>query len=130
MRAPATGRLRIEAGMFIGIAVFVVLAAVVYGVASEEYAGATLLLLAGIASLVMGAYLVWEARQVAPAEGEPGGHAEGQYLPEASIWPFGVGMGAVLMLNGLALGAWAVLPGAAITALSTFGFARQSRQRT
>jgi hypothetical protein len=126
--APAGARLRIEAGMFIGIAVFVVLAAVVYGVASEEYAGATLLLLAGVASLVMGGYLVWEQRQEAPAPGGPG--AEHQYLPEASIWPFGIGMGAVLMLNGLALGAWAVLPGAAITALSTFGFARQSRQRS
>ena len=129
MRAPARP-LPTEAGMFIGIAVFVVLAAVVYGVASREYAGATLLLLAGAASLVMGAYLVWEARHGAATAGEEEQAGEGQYLPEASIWPFGMGMGAVLMLNGLALGAWAVLPGAAITALSTLGFARQSRWRT
>ena len=83
----------------------------------------------------MGGYLGWEARHGRGRRRarRPGGRAggEGQYLPDASIWPFGIGMGAVLMVNGLALGVWAVLPGAAVTALSTVGFARQSApQRT
>lgn len=115
--------------MFVAIAAFVIAAAVVYGVASGEYAGTTLLLLAGVAALVMGGYLAWEARQPRPATDEAR-RGEGQYLPEASIWPFGMGMGFVLMVNGVALGAWAVLPGAAVAALSTVGFARQSRRRS
>jgi hypothetical protein len=33
------------------------------------------------------------------------------------------------MANGLALGAWALLPGALLTVASVIGYARQSRHR-
>ena len=45
---------------------------------------------------------------------------QGAPLKDATEW---------LMANGLALGLWAVLPGAALTAGSVWGFARQSKFR-
>jgi hypothetical protein len=52
------------------------------------------------------------------------------YLPETSIWPIGIGVGATLTLAGVALGYWVMIPGVALFAHSVIGFARQSRDRT
>ena len=119
--------LSVQWRMFAAIAAFIGLIALVYWYASYEHAGTTLLALAAGLALVCGAYLFIQDR------GRPGqpAHAadEELYLPHASIWPFGLGVGALLMANGLALGLWAVLPGAALMAGSIWGFARQSKRR-
>lgn len=135
---PETAGMRVQARIFLGIATFLVLAAILYGVTSSERAGTTMLLLAGGMALIVGAYLSVQARTMTDAS-EPdraggGGAAEpaaqGEaYLPHASIWPFGMGMGLVVMTNGLALGLWAVIPGALLAASCLWGFARQSRRR-
>ena len=54
---------------------------------------------------------------------------EAQYLPDASPWPFGIGLGVTLLLNGLLIGTWFLVPGVMVLALSIAGFARQSRHR-
>ncbi len=127
-----------QARIFLGIATFLVLATVAYGVTSAEEAGTTMLLLAGGMALIVGGYLMVQARSHAdagdpdrPGEGGAGDPAaQGEaYLPHASIWPFGVGMGLVVMANGLALGLWALIPGALLSASSLWGYARQSRRR-
>jgi hypothetical protein len=129
--------MRLEARIFLGIAAFLVLATVVYGVTAGEDAGTTMLLLAGGMAMMIGAYLAVQARRGTDAA-EPGREGEGGaeepavdhgYLPHASIWPFGVGMGLVVMANGLALGLWAVVPGALLAGSSLWGYARQSRRR-
>lgn len=130
--------MRVEARMFLGIAAFLALATLAYGVASAEEAGTTMLFLAGGMAVIVGGYLTVQARAHADpndperpgggeaAEPEPGNEA---YLPHASIWPFGVGMGLVVMANGLVLGMWALIPGALLSASSLWGYARQSRRR-
>ncbi|MDQ3145389.1 MAG: cytochrome c oxidase subunit 4 [Actinomycetota bacterium] len=133
---PELAGMRIEARIFLGIAAFLALLAVVYVLGAYEPAGTAMLALAAAMGLVIGGYLAVQARRWAdPASrGEedapqPAPAAAEAYLPGSSIWPFGLGMGLVLMLNGFALGAWAVLPGAGIATACTFGYARQSRRR-
>lgn len=133
-----TAGMRVQAAIFLGIATFLVAAALVYGITSSESAGTTMLLLAGGMALIVGGYLGVQARSTSDAaepEREGGGGdadpaAQGEaYLPHASIWPFGMGMGLVVMTNGLALGLWAVIPGALLAASCLWGYARQSRRR-
>jgi hypothetical protein len=88
-----------------------------------------LLLVGAVMGVFMGGYLERQARVRTDAAAIEGA-ASGEYLPHASIWPFGLGAGALLMANGLALGLWAVLPGAALMAGSLWGFARQSKFRS
>jgi hypothetical protein len=113
--------------MYLVIAGFLAVAFAIYLLASYEWAGTVLLLVGAVMGVFLGGYLERQARlRTDPAAV---GHDEGDYLPHASIWPFGLGVGALLMANGLALGLWAVLPGAALTAGSVWGFARQSKLR-
>lgn len=122
---------RIEAGIFLGIGAFVFVLCVIYTVTSGEEAGATMLLLTAGLGALAGGYLLRQSRR-APDPASVGGNRqvpEEAYLPHASIWPLGVGAGCVVMANGLALGAWALVPGALLTAASTLGYARQSRHR-
>ena len=51
------------------------------------------------------------------------------YLPHASVWPLVIGLGAASIANGLVLGIWVIVPGAAALALGIGGFVRQSRRR-
>ena len=125
---PERAGMRVEARMYLAIAGFLAVAFAIYLLASYEWAGVVLLLVGAVMGLFMGGYLERQARvRTDPAAIE--GAAAGEYLPHASIWPFGLGVGALLMANGLALGLWAVLPGAALTAGSVWGFARQSKRR-
>jgi hypothetical protein len=125
---PEHAGMRVEARMYLVIAAFLLVAFAVYLLASYEWAGTVLLLVGAVMGVFMGGYLERQARvRTDPAAVDV--HEEGDYLPHASIWPFGLGVGALLMANGLALGLWAVLPGAALTAGSVLGFARQSKRR-
>jgi hypothetical protein len=134
---PRTAGMRVEARIFLGIASFLVLATVVYFSTSSENAGSTMLLLAGGMALIVGGYLAVQAgkRTDASEPGREGGGGseepaeEEAYLPHASVWPFALGMGLVVLANGLALGLWAVIPGALLTGSAAFGYARQSRRR-
>ena len=52
-----------------------------------------------------------------------------EYLPQSSVWPFGIGFGVFLAFNGLILGLPWTLPGVVLVATSVGGFVRQSRYR-
>ena len=92
-----------------------------------------LLLLAAMVGLGAGGYLWLQAsRHADPGEAAPTGataDVSGRYLPHASVWPFAIGLGAVLLANGLALGLWAVVPGLLVLLGAIGGFVRQSRRR-
>jgi hypothetical protein len=126
---PERAGMRVEARMYLAIAGFLVVAFAIYLLASYEWAGVVLLLVGAVMGVFMGGYLERQARVRTDAAAIEGA-ASGEYLPHASIWPFGLGAGALLMANGLALGLWAVLPGAALMAGSLWGFARQSEFRS
>ena len=135
---PRVAGMRMEAGIFIGISSFLVFVTAVYWLTSAEDAGTTMLLLSGGMALLVGGYLAAQSRKhTDPAEGDAS-TAEGPdeaapdeeaYLPHASVWPFAMGMGLVVMANGLALGMWALVPGALLAGTSLWGYARQSRRR-
>lgn len=135
---PERAGMRAQARIFLGIALFLVIAAAVYGLTSAEEAGTTMLLLAGGMALIVGGYFSVQARSstdsAEPDRSGGGGEADpatqGEaYLPHSSVWPFAMGMGMVVTANGLALGGWALVPGVLLTAASTWGYARQSRRR-
>ncbi|WP_294565400.1 cytochrome c oxidase subunit 4 [uncultured Arthrobacter sp.] len=120
-----------EARIFLGIGAAVLGMTVVYGATADERAGTTMLLLTAGLGALTGAYLAHQSRRAADPAATGGNREvpEEAYLPHASIWPLGVGAGCVVMANGLALGAWALVPGAMLTVASVWGYARQSRRR-
>ncbi|CAA9226991.1 MAG: hypothetical protein AVDCRST_MAG83-811 [uncultured Arthrobacter sp.] len=129
--APDKAGGRVEARIFLGIGAAVLGMTVVYGATADERAGTTMLLLTAGLGALTGAYLAHQSRRAADPAATGGNREvpEEAYLPHASIWPLGVGAGCVVMANGLALGAWALVPGAMLTVASVWGYARQSRRR-
>lgn len=108
----------------------VLLMGVVYWFTSYENAGTAMLVLASCLALSVGAYLAFTARRTtgSTAEGAEGG-ADEPYLPHASAWPFFIGVAALVTANGLALGLWALVPGAIGLGGALLGYAGQSRRR-
>lgn len=118
-------QLRVQWRIFLGMAAFVAVLGAIYWFVSYEDAGTTLLALAAGLALFFGAYLFVQDRKRPPPTGDAGGH----YLPEASVWPFGIGLGLFLAANGLILGPAWTLPGAVVVATSVAGFVAQTRHR-
>jgi hypothetical protein len=113
---------------FGGIGVFVAVLAVIYWFASYDYAGTVMLALASCLSFFSAAYLWRQERAGARATTVPHDEAA-QYLPHASVWPFGIGIGAFLALNGLILGFAYAVPGAIVIGVSVAGVVAQTRRR-
>ncbi len=123
--------------VFVGIGVFVLVIGAIYWATAYEESGTVMLLLAAGLSLWIGAYLWLRTRtEVGPEQGPAGESAAGtreqeseHYLPHASAWPFAIGLGAATLANGLVLGLWVIVPGAALMVLGIGGFVRQTRRR-
>lgn len=133
--------------VFLAIGSFVALLAVIYWATAYEESGTVMLLVSAVLALWIAAYLWLRQRErtgaeaVAATAAEEGaaegralpGHGvaeEGEhYLPHASAWPFAIGLGAATVANGLVLGLWVIVPGAALMALGIGGFVRQTRRR-
>ena len=118
--------------VFLGVGIFIAVLAIIYWFVSYEDAGTTMLVLASCLALFCGVWFYLQDRQHprAPAgDAAESRHDAPAYLPDASVWPIAVGVGAALGLNGLILG-WAYsVPGAALLALAVVGFVVQSRRR-
>jgi hypothetical protein len=129
--APEEAGGRIEARIFLGIGLAVLAMGVLYAATAGERAGTTMLLLSACLGGLAGGYLLRQARTSSEPAATGGNREvpEEAYLPHASIWPLGIGAGCVVLANGLALGAWALVPGAMLTVASVWGYARQSRRR-
>lgn len=118
----------VPARLFLAVGAAVLVMAVLYGATAEEEAGAALLTLSAALSLWFGTYLWLRLRSPAdepgaePPPGEP-------FLPHSSPWPFAIGVGAFLLGNGLLVGGWFFVPGAAALTLGVGGFVRESRLR-
>ncbi|MEY2421499.1 MAG: hypothetical protein QOI95_1566 [Acidimicrobiaceae bacterium] len=113
-----------QARIFLGISAFMALIGVVYWFASYEPAGATMLGLSSALAAVCGVYLQIQS------EHEPtGALVEPHYLPHASVWPFGIGVGALLTVNGMIVGFGYAIPGLVVLAIAIVGLISQSRHR-
>ncbi len=110
---------------YLALGALIAVMTALYWFTSYESAGTAMLLLAACLALFIGLYLARAARG-------PTVHAGDEttpYLPHASAWPFFVGVAALVTLNGLALGLWALVPGAIALAGALVGYAGQSRRR-
>ena len=132
-----------EAVLFLGIGVFSAIIGMIYAMTTSmagqglEPAGTAVLLgTAGFATW-FGVFLLrvrdiqegvedMEERRVA---GDPVAR-DLLYLPSHSIWPLGLAVGVTLMLAGVVLGLWVLIPGAAVFVQCLIGFAHQTRART
>ncbi len=90
------------------LSLFFFLIGLLYWVTAHEPVGVTLLMLCSGAAIV--ALLPYRFRR-RRHEGEAG---TVHHLPTASLWPFIIGAGAVLVVNGFILGPWLLVPGAAL----------------
>ena len=125
----ASRDLEVQWRTFAGIGAFVAVLAVVYWFASYDYAGTVMLALASCLSFFSAAYL-WRQERAGTHAGAGDAHDEAvQYLPHASVWPFGIGVGAFLALNGLILGFAYAVPGAIVIGVSVAGVVAQTRRR-
>ena len=116
--------------VFLAVGGFYLVMALIYAPISDEWAGTVMLFLAAAVATWCATYL-WLQKRPRPdqptAPGRSG--AVTAYLPHASVWPFAIGLGAATVLNGLVLGIWVIVPGAALMALGIGGFVRQTRRR-
>ena len=138
---PDTG-IPTEAKLFFGLGTFSLILAVIYYVttgASEqgvEYAGVLALIGGGAFSLFFGTFLLLTVRRIQAdteameEEAAAGATTDVLFLPTESIWPIGIGVGLSLVLAGVPLGLWVMIPGLALLVHSLIGFARQSRTRS
>jgi predicted MFS family arabinose efflux permease len=118
-------RLAVQSRMFLGISLFMALIGVVYWFASYEPAGTTMLGLSSALAAVCGVYLQIQNEHT-DAEHD---QEEEHYLPHSSVWPFGIGVGAVLAVNGLIVGVGYAIPGLVVLAVAIAGLISQSRRR-
>lgn len=118
----------LQARIFALIGVFLTGLSIFYGILTREWAGATMLALSSGLAFTTGGYIGWWRR----APGAEGGEAaeEEPWFPSASIWPVTIALGAVLVANGLLLGAWLLLPAVAFLTYAIGGFVLQGRHRT
>ena len=111
--------------MFAGVAVFMAVIGLVYWFASYEPAGTVMLALAATLAAVCGIYLRVElGRADAQAHDE-----QEQYLPHSSMWPFAIGLGALLAVNGAIVGFPFAIPGMVLLMFAVVGFVGQTRRR-
>jgi len=132
-----------EAVVFFVIGSFSFLIGVIYLVwtsttpTGTELAGGAVLIGAGAFSTAIGTFLLRAARgvQADVLEAERAAEAGSTdpelvlYLPESSIWPFVIGVGLSLVLAGIPLGFWVLIPGVALLLQGLVGFMHQSRDR-
>jgi hypothetical protein len=131
MRTRTTPDLTVQWRTFAGIGVFMAVIAAVYWFSSYDYAGTVMLGLAGVLAFFDAGYLwIQERSGGRPARSvESGDVTEEQYLPHASLWPFGIGVGAFIAFNGLVLGFAYAVPGAIVVGISVAGIVAQTRRR-
>lgn len=115
--------------MFLGIGAFMFLIAIIYSAMSSEAAGTVLLAVAGCLSTWCGAFLWLNTRKLHRPGADLEPHPD-HWEPPASAYPLGVAVGLALVLNGLLIGTWFLIPGATLLAVSLGGLAQESRHRS
>ncbi len=132
---PGDAGWKLQATIFGGVAGFIAVIAAIYWFVSYEHAGSTFLALTAAMALLTAAYVGWprkahDSADAAHEEHEPGHDPhDGVWFPEASIWPFAIGAGMVLVGNGLLLGRWLLIPAAVFLVWALAAMIRQGRHR-
>ena len=114
----------------LGLAVFLVVAGIVYGATGHEYTGALLLVVASACFAFIGLYVRRAVRGAAQAEGA--GVAEAEVAEPhvgPTIWPFVLPLGALGLVLGAIVTPWLLVLGAVGLGVAAVGWFRDvSRQ--
>ncbi len=124
-------RLCLAAGLFLGIV------CTIYWFTSNEDAGTAMLLFSFAAYALLGAYLFlqWRRRKGIPRPEDnddaeiSDGEGEVGFFPSASVWPAGIGLGAVILAVGLTYGTWYIVLGLILVFGSIIGFVVEAEAR-
>jgi hypothetical protein len=132
-KAPDRGTYSSETRMFAIIGVLTLIMCAIYTATADEASGKVLLGLVAVFSLVMAGFLAVRDRHGGHSlfeESEPEGDEPPRtWFPEASLWPFTIAGGTALILAGLALGLWVLLPGVFLLGQGLWSFTMESRRR-
>jgi hypothetical protein len=127
---------KVEWRLFAGAGVFFALTGSVYWFVTYENAGTTMLLMGVLAVAMVAAWLYVQGRRLGGPRPEdrpdalPGdGAGEVGYFPVASVWPFVLGWGGVVVANSLVFGVWLGVTGGLIIAIGIIGYAAEASRR-
>ena len=129
--------MRHEYRLSLGAALFLGLVALIYWIWSREDTGTALLIfsLAAYALIAGWLYLQWRRREGIdrPEDRADATQADGAgevgFFPAASMWPAGMGLGAVVLGMALVFGSWYYAIGGALLLGSIFGFVVEAEAR-
>ncbi len=118
------------ARIWLGLAIFLVIAGAVYGITSHELAGAPLLLVAAVTFCYLGLVALSAVRRAARSQPEEAGgeEAEEPHVPP-TIWPFMFSIAAVTIGVGAVVSRWLLGAGVVLFALSALGWLRDVRRQ-
>jgi Cytochrome c oxidase subunit IV len=124
---------RIEARFYLGLTVFFIVVGALYWFTSYEDAGATMLAAAALLGVLVGGYLLVQARRMAPRPEDradatlaEGAGPVGEFATP-TVWPFVFGLGSVVLATGTVYGIFVFLGGAVVVGFGLVGMVRQSR---
>jgi hypothetical protein len=124
---------RTEPRFLIGAGAFSATVAVVYWYLSSEGAGFAMLLFMGMASAMIGGYLLWKMGRVSRPEDDPdadyastAGEVVGRFS-SGSIWPLVMGIGLAIAVQGFVFGLWLIVFGLTLMVWAIVGLMLESR---
>jgi hypothetical protein len=119
-----------ESRVALGSAVFLILVFVIYLAWSREATGSACLLFGGCAYGMLGGYCYYIPRPEDNVEAtQADGAGEIGFFPVASMWPAGIGVGAVSLGVAMIYGSWYYLIGLILLLGAIIGFVVESEAR-
>jgi hypothetical protein len=130
---------KVEGKVLIAIGIFFGIVGILYWILTYKYnrwepAGTLMLFGTMLLGLVPGGYYYWWSRRMKPRpEDDPEATHEGStgvvaVFPSSSIWPFFIGLAALLVCLGLVFGLWTAAVGIPIAFIAVTGIIRESRR--
>ena len=129
--------MRVEFRVCLGAALFLGIIDLIYWFTSNDDAGTACLLFSFFAYALIGSFLFlqWRRRKGIPRPEDrddaemSDGAGEVGFFPAASIWPAGIGIGAVFLAIGLIYGVWYLFIGGVFVIGSLIGFMVEAEAR-
>ncbi len=117
--------MRAASRVWLALGVFLLIAGLVYGFTSKEYAGAPLLIVGAVTFGYL-ASVGWFVEHSIEGEGEETGaeeEPEAQVTP--TIWPFAFSIAGVILMLGVIVNGWILVVGVLAFALAAGGWLRE-----
>ncbi|MHB1928796.1 MAG: aa3-type cytochrome oxidase subunit IV [Acidimicrobiales bacterium] len=129
--------MRLEMRTCFGAALFLGVTCAIYWFLSNEDTGTACLLFSFGAYALIGGYLLlqWRRRKGIPRPEDQDdadmsdGAGEVGFFPSASVWPAGIGLGAIMLAVGLIYGTWYIALGLILVFGSVIGFVVEAEAR-